>query len=162
MTESQVTDDMVEAAAHADAKWDGLDWSEVSERWQQKTRDRARSVLSAGLAGYTPESRSLTWVAAVLPEEIARQRELGWPDFHPEDFCHRCGRRNPIWWTASEPWKTATAGRAKETGKEGIFCPSCFCDLHEQQTGRRQIWELALDPDGEPQATSGSQEDSGD
>lgn len=59
---SGVTDDMVEVAAHADAKWDGLDWSEVSEHWQQKTRDRARSVLSAALAGCTP---------VVLPEPDA-------------------------------------------------------------------------------------------
>jgi hypothetical protein len=26
---------------------------------------------------------------------IAAERAAGWLNFHPEDFCHRCGRRNP-------------------------------------------------------------------
>ena len=87
------------------------------------------------------------WVAAVLPEEIVRQRQLGWPDFHPEDFCHRCGRRNPIWWTEQAVWLAATLERANQTGHEGIFCPSCFTDLHEQETGDRRSWHLVLDDD---------------
>jgi hypothetical protein len=29
------------------------------------------------------------------PAEIAAQRNLGWPDFHPEDYCHRCGFPEP-------------------------------------------------------------------
>ncbi len=27
-------------------------------------------------------------------DEINAQRDAGWPDFHPEDYCHRCGRPN--------------------------------------------------------------------
>jgi hypothetical protein len=87
------------------------------------------------------------WVAAVLPEEIVRQRAQGWPDMHPEDFCHRCGRRNPVWWTEQTVWLDATAARAKETGNEGIFCPSCFADLHQQETGEVRFWHLVLEAD---------------
>ncbi len=29
------------------------------------------------------------------PTAIAEQRTKGWPDFHPEDFCHRCGHPGP-------------------------------------------------------------------
>ena len=27
-------------------------------------------------------------------DEINAQRDAGWPDFHPEDYCHRCGRHD--------------------------------------------------------------------
>lgn len=87
------------------------------------------------------------WIAAVLPEEIVRQRQLGWPDFHPEDFCHRCGRRNPVWYADAALWNEGTAGRREETGRDSVLCPSCFVDLHEQQNGKRQgfLWRLSLE-----------------
>lgn len=88
----------------------------------------------------------MDWVASVLPEEIIRQRELNWPDFHPEDFCHRCGRRNPTWFTDQPTWLAATSERAVETGHEGIYCPSCFVDLYHQQIEPQQgfLWQLSL------------------
>ena len=64
-----------------------------------------------------------SWVHAVLPETIEKQRKKGWPDFHPEDFCHRCGRRNPVWWTDSRSWNRAAPERTS------ILCPSCFAEL---------------------------------
>ncbi len=63
------------------------------------------------------------WIAAVLPEEIVRQRQLGWPDFHPEDFCHRCGRRNPVWYADAALWNEGTAGRREETGRDSGLVP---------------------------------------
>lgn len=86
--------------------------------------------------------------ASVLPEEIIRQRALGWPDFHPEDFCHRCGRRNVTSWGAdAEAWKVAT--RNRERGTADILCPSCFVVLHEQETGDWSHWHLTLEVHGE-------------
>jgi hypothetical protein len=84
------------------------------------------------------------WAQAVTPAEIARQRAAGWPDFHPEDFCHQCGRRNPNWHADTETWQTAT-GSSGDGG--GILCPSCFAALWERVTGKTAIiWRLSLDP----------------
>jgi hypothetical protein len=44
-------------------------------------------------------------------------------------------------------WLDATEARAKETGNEGIFCPSCFVDLHQQQTGEVRFWRVVLEDD---------------
>jgi len=58
----------------------------------------------------------------VNPEEIVEQRKLGWPDFHPEDYCHQCGRQNVHSWHSPE-WVQLTGSHA------GILCPVCFCAL---------------------------------
>lgn len=79
----------------------------------------------------------------VDPDEIKRQRTLGWPDFHPEDYCHICGCENPSWFAESETWRTATAAWAKETGREGICCPTCFVRMYVEATGKDPIWRLA-------------------
>jgi len=57
---------------------------------------------------------------SVDPAEIVQQRKLGWPDFHPEDYCHHCGQRN-ICWTSPE-WVELTGSDG------GILCPVCFAD----------------------------------
>lgn len=74
---------------------------------------------------------------SVTPEEIQDQRAQGWPDFHPEDYCHRCGRRNFVWFADSAQWNLA------EGGPEGILCPTCFTDDHEKATGEACSWRLA-------------------
>lgn len=79
----------------------------------------------------------------VTPEFIAEQRELGWPDIHPEDFCHRCGEKNMLWYADREDWQVATEAWAAETGREGICCPRCFAELYEQQTGKTIIWRIS-------------------
>ncbi|GAA1404009.1 hypothetical protein [Oerskovia paurometabola] len=77
----------------------------------------------------------------VDPEWIKAQRDQGWPDMHPEDYCHRCGARNDINWCASaEDWQTATAAWAAETGREGICCVPCFIQMHREATGRDVTW----------------------
>lgn len=46
-------------------------------------------------------------MSVVSPEYIKAQREAGWPDMHPEDYCHRCGNRNPLWYADRDDWLTA-------------------------------------------------------
>ncbi|MGK9222266.1 MULTISPECIES: hypothetical protein [unclassified Microbacterium] len=79
---------------------------------------------------------------SVTPEWIAEQRERGWPDMHPEDYCHRCGARNIDWAAPADIWKTATAAWAAETGREGICCPACFAELYTEATGEAPTWVL--------------------
>lgn len=81
-------------------------------------------------------------IQSVDPKEIERQRELGWPDMHPEDFCHRCGVRNPNWYASQEDWLDATMKWAEETGREGICCPFCFLQMFEEAVGERVILEV--------------------
>jgi hypothetical protein len=77
------------------------------------------------------------WVHSVLPSEIVRQRQIGWRDFHPEDFCHICGRRNPVWFAPAVDWDAVVDGHG------GIFCPSCFTGLYAAATGNdRAVWEF--------------------
>lgn len=100
-----------------------------------------------------------TYAASVLPEEILHQRANGWPDFHPEDFCHRCGRRNPVWWVDANQWETATEDRPR--GELDILCPSCFVELHEAATGQRFLWELRITPTADAETAAGSRERAG-
>jgi hypothetical protein len=53
-------------------------------------------------------------------EAISRQRARGWVDFHPEDFCHQCGRRFHYW--HAPDWYDV------QDGALGIICPVCFID----------------------------------
>jgi len=78
----------------------------------------------------------------VDPDHITEQRERGWPDMHPEDYCHRCGNRNPLWVADRDDWLTATSAWAAETGREGICCPTCFTEMHTNATGRAVVWRL--------------------
>ncbi len=72
--------------------------------------------------------------------EIDHQRFLGWPDFHPEDYCHRCGNRNiPSWSVDSDRFNIAMG---REHQWNGIICPTCFVDLHEQASGLVTTWRL--------------------
>lgn len=86
------------------------------------------------------ELEAPAYAQSVLPPEIAAQREKGWPDFHPETFCHRCGRRNINWWTTAEEWEAATANLPRKELE--ILCPQCFADMWEQETGERSAWQV--------------------
>jgi len=78
---------------------------------------------------------------SVTINEIDAQRELGWPDFHPEDFCHRCGNRNISWSVDSDRFNVAM-GRHYTHRWNGIICIACFVELHEQATSLRCSWAL--------------------
>lgn len=85
---------------------------------------------------------------SVTLAEIDEQRSLGWPDFHPEDYCHRCGGRNVAsWFTDSDRFNMAM-GQPAEHQWQGIVCPGCFVELHEAATGLRCTWKLEPDPNG--------------
>lgn len=108
-------------------------------------------ALSAWIAGYRQLSEDLTELVydsnsrAMSPAEVLAaipdQRARKWPDFHPEDYCHRCGRPNPSWWVESDLWNIATA--SLDDGRYMILCPSCFVELYEQETGKQLgSWEM--------------------
>jgi hypothetical protein len=74
-------------------------------------------------------------------EAIDLQRSLGWPDFHPEDYCHRCGAPNPSWSVDGDRF-VAAMGPPDEHQWNGIICVGCFVRLHEDATGLTCSWEL--------------------
>lgn len=83
---------------------------------------------------------------SVTIDSIQRQREAGWPEFHPETYCHRCGRLNvESWYAPSDLWNAVMAERPF-----GIVCPSCFAFLAESSgvvaQGRR-TWRFDLEPE---------------
>jgi len=83
---------------------------------------------------------------SVTIEEIDQQRELGWPDFHPEDYCHKCGGKNiPSWHVDSDRFNLAF-GRHDMHPYNGIVCPGCFVVAHEEATGLTVTWTLIPAP----------------
>lgn len=81
---------------------------------------------------------------SVDPQEIVEQRAKGWPGFHPEDFCHRCGQRNVQAWHAdSREWN-----RVEPVGAT-ILCPQCFTELWTEVTGIKACWALVLAESGD-------------
>ncbi len=80
----------------------------------------------------------------VSPDFILAQREAGWPDIHPEDYCHKCGVRNPSWFVRREQWLCATEAWAEQTGREGICCVGCFAEMFTEATGEKVFCEVIL------------------
>lgn len=100
----------------------------------------ALEALTAQLARVEAQ---LSTFGAVDPEWIKRQREQGWPDMHPEDYCHRCGLPNQCWAVESrEDWLAATSAWASETGREGICCFQCFTVMYREEAGKDPIWAI--------------------
>lgn len=78
---------------------------------------------------------------SVTPELIDEQRAKGWVDFHPEDYCHRCGNPNvSSWWVDPYEWKLVYPDESP------IVCPPCFVAAWEKAAGGRVSWELRVDP----------------
>ena len=87
-------------------------------------------------------TKALDLPSRVTIEEIDEQRRKGWTDFHPEDYCHRCGNRNiPSWHVDSDRFNTAL-GPYLTQPYNGIICPTCFVLLHEEVTGLTTTWYL--------------------
>jgi hypothetical protein len=84
--------------------------------------------------------RKPDWPAPIDPAEVMEQRAKGWPDFHPETYCHACGRTNPTWWVAPELWS-----QIRTDDYVNILCPSCFVVAWEKATGAHIIWQLTPD-----------------
>jgi hypothetical protein len=68
-----------------------------------------------------------------------RQRRDGWPDIHPEDYCHRCGGPNVSWFVDSPVWNAVMRpdGPDSPWRWQEIICPPCFIELAGGGT-----WEL--------------------
>lgn len=82
---------------------------------------------------------------AVL-ELIRCQRILGWPDFGPEKYCHRCGGVNVRSWYVDSDRFNAAVGSGIDDKWNGIICPGCFVELHEASVGMVTSWKLIPDP----------------
>lgn len=87
----------------------------------------------------------------VTLQDIADQRDRGWPDFGPESFCHRCGRPNVTsWHVDSELWNAAVR-KPDGTPIDGypnseIICLPCFTKAYDALGGEGYycVWELKL------------------
>lgn len=79
--------------------------------------------------------------ATVTTQELAKQRDQGWPDFHPEDFCHRCGMGNISWSIDSDRFNLAMGNHDRHEWN-GIICILCFVELFQEATGLTCTWSL--------------------
>jgi len=80
--------------------------------------------------------------------DIAAQRNSGWPDFHPEDFCHRCGCQNVSWYIDSDVWNPVMRGGTVDGWEwQEIVCIPCFIELAEAHFGAR-VWRVTRDEFG--------------
>lgn len=91
-----------------------------------------------------PEAAGVSTPLFVSPDFILAQREAGWPDIHPEDYCHKCGVRNTSWFARREQWLCATAAWAEQTGREGICCIACFAEMFTEATSEKVFCEVIL------------------
>lgn len=81
--------------------------------------------------------------------DFDHQRANGWPDFHPEDYCHRCGMPNICWGTPAEVWNPVMRPEGHDTRTwlwNEIICPICFVQLAQAKCERGIIWELQIEP----------------
>lgn len=58
---------------------------------------------------------------------------------HPEDFCSRCRRVNPVWHAPNELWNQVM----RDGSAEPIICPLCFIRLAEAKGVRPASWRLS-------------------
>lgn len=113
-----------------------LDEAETGRRPSALAEQRDLGMLKVRALEAAVERASINWVD---PRSIPEQRAKGWPDFHPEDFCHRCGRSNITWSVQSEFWNVAVPEVVS------ILCPQCFVELYNAATGSDYSWELLPD-----------------
>lgn len=87
---------------------------------------------------------------SVTLDDLDAQHERGWVDYHPEDFCHRCGNRNVTWATDGDTWNTVMrdGGRAEFGPWHEIICIPCFTELADLRAGRGCSWRIWMDASG--------------
>lgn len=105
-------------------------------------RDRLRSSLPVEAQDYwhwraEAERLRARLADSIDPATIPDQQAQGWPDFHPEAYCHRCGRPNIGWYADSAIWNEVHGGSGP------IWCPVCFARAYEEKTGQQVSWRLA-------------------
>lgn len=57
---------------------------------------------------------------------------------HPEDYCHKCGGPNVVWFAPNSLWNKSV----REANQPEILCPVCFVRLAEA-AGVQAVWEVA-------------------
>lgn len=81
--------------------------------------------------------------------DFDHQRANGWPDFHPEDYCHRCGGPNMTWAAPQEVWNPVMRPEGPDTENwlwNEIVCPPCFSEMAAKNVASGVIWELRIHP----------------
>ncbi len=112
-------------------------WSEHPDRIEENLSVILRCINACdGLLEYTPDKYQVSM------NEIDYQRRVGWFDFDPEDYCHRCGNRNCVWWTDSDRFNLAIDAHGVDSNYNGIICIPCFVELHEEKTNLKTAWKL--------------------
>lgn len=92
-----------------------------------------RGVSWLSERGRPPMTTAIERRMVVSLPEIAEQRERNWPDFHPEDYCHRCGGRNVKSWHAPSPvWNAVMEYVGGDEQWNGIICPQCLAELADE------------------------------
>lgn len=81
--------------------------------------------------------------------DLDAQRAKGWTDFHPEDFCHRCGHPNVSWYIDSLTWNQVMRGGDEWAwgAWAEIICIPCFIELAELHYGGG-VWRVVRDEAG--------------
>jgi len=84
---------------------------------------------------------------SVDANDIEAQRAKGWTDFHPEEFCHRCGCPNVSWYVDSLVWNDVMRGGSPEGWGDWqeIICVPCFMELAEAHYGAC-TWRIIREP----------------
>ncbi|QDH93335.1 hypothetical protein QC999_gp15 [Microbacterium phage Cressida] len=138
--------DQIGAAARAITTW-------IDEQVEAGATDHLVEALRTKGYAVTPppndppamlSNRDRPEKQAVTVAYIRRQKAKGWPDIHPEDYCHRCGNRNISWWINSHIWNAVM--ESAFAPYDGIVCPSCFGELFEACYPATS-WELRLSED---------------
>lgn len=88
---------------------------------------------------------------ATVLHEIEAERAERWPNVHPEDYCHRCGEPNIVWFASSPVWNALMRGGngdgygVYDEPFNGIICPVCFGQMWELAFDARRVWELRME-----------------
>lgn len=80
-----------------------------------------------------------------LSLKVRRAEQLIGNRDHPEGYCHRCGGKNLLNWTADNDVWNAVMRKDGSDLFDGIVCPICFVQLAEEKYGR--LWRLVLEGD---------------
>lgn len=118
----------------------------MAEPWWSISGEEFLRALRAVAEGNDPDAVYAEWYVNAdreTVEDIREQRRQGWPDFHPEDYCHRCGRPNvDSWYVDPELWRQAVSQGDLYT----VLCPQCFTKAWEEMAGQSVTWVLSIDP----------------